>query len=293
VKTLCTITRSLALSATWTVLAFGQAAAPPAAAEAAPPSETATPPVPAPAAEPAPIPAAPAPAEAPAEVGLGLPAPSLVPMPESDHATVVGHLAVGYLGFTRIPLGVIPPNSLSGATAGAPIIGVRYWLNRRMGIDAGLGFAWVSGSNTTELEDADDVEADAGTPSALLLHGGLPLSLAAASHYSFQIVPEFNLGFSGREGEDAAGATIEQSGFLLSVGARAGAEIHFGFMDLPQLSLQGSIGAFFDYVSGTTETRGEGIPTVTERSHRVVLSTTLHESPWNIFVTNLAALYYF
>ncbi len=286
------ITLSITLSGSWTALAFGQAAV----SEAVPASSETEAPTPSVAATPTeatPAPVAPAPAEASAEVGLGLPAPSLVPLEESDHASVVGHLAIGYLGFTRIPVGVIPPDALSGATAGAPIVGVRYWLNRRMGIDAGLGVAWVGGSNTTEVEDADDVEVDAGTPSALLLHGGLPLSLAAASHYSFQIVPEFNLGFSGREGQDEDGNNLEESGFLLNLGARAGAEIHFGFMDLPQLSLQGSIGAFLAYVSGTTETRGEGIPTITERSHRVALSTTLHESPWNIFVGNVAALYYF
>jgi hypothetical protein len=84
--------------------------------------------------------------------------------------------------------------------------------------------------------------------------------------------------------------TVETSygGFHLDVGARAGAEIHFGFIDVPQLSLQGSVGVrlAMDSVSveaGDAETSAS----------RFNFNTTVGDNPWNIFTSNVAALYYF
>jgi hypothetical protein len=120
-----------------------------------------------------------------------------------------------------------------------------------------------------------------------LIHGGVPLSLASAGHFSFQIVPELNLGFAGSSSE-IAGVDVSNSGFHLDVGARAGAEIHFGFMDVPQLSLQGGVGVRLNMDSTSAEA-GDMEDTTSNMS----FGTTLNGNPWDIFTGNIAALYYF
>jgi hypothetical protein len=72
----------------------------------------------------------------------------------------------------------------------------------------------------------------------------------------------------------------------LDLGARAGSEIHFGFMGIPQLSLQGSVGVRLNMNSTS------GDPGDNSTSH-FDLATTVGDNPWNIFTSNVAALYYF
>jgi hypothetical protein len=167
------------------------------------------------------------------------------------------------------------------------VVGVRYWLSDFMGIDAGLGFATTSSSSKV-----NDAETDNPGQTVFILHGGVPLSLASAGHFSFQIVPELNIGFAGStiEDPDDAGPLEETSlsGFHLDLGARAGAEIHFGFIGVPQLSLQGSVGArlSYDKVSGESGDNEASASTFG-------IGTTVGDNPWNIFTSNVAALYYF
>ena len=216
-------------------------------------------------------------ANADGRVGLGLPGatPATAAADRapggSDHDAMVGRLAVGYLGRSALEIGA------AGADAGplaAPVIGVRYWLSRGLGIDAGLGFGFESSSV------GDD---DGPSRWGLILHGGLPLALASSRHFVFEVIPEANLGFGG-----ASAGDTDHSGFLLDVGARAGAEIHFGFIGLPELSLQGSLGVLLQHTSTSTDDDG----TETDAS-AFFIRTTVYDSPWNIFTSNVAALYYF
>jgi len=118
-----------------------------------------------------------------------------------------------------------------------------------------------------------------------MIHGGVPLSLASAGHFSFQIVPELNLGFAGSSAT-VAGMDVSTSGFHLDIGARAGAEIHFGFINVPQLSLQGSVGLRMNMDSTSSKPGDNG-------TSNFSLATTVGDNPWNIFTSNVAALYYF
>jgi len=249
--------------------AFAQAAdAAPAAAAPAPP------PQPAPAAA-----DASASTSGSAQVGMALPgaAPQAAAVAgSSDHDAVVGRLAVGYLGRTMAFTGL--PNAVPVAT---PVIGVRYWLSDMLGIDAGIGVGISSGSTKT----AAGVSTDQPSWHAFMLHGGVPLSLASAGHFSFQIVPEMNLGFGGSSAT-AAGMDVSTSAFHFDIGARAGAEIHFGFINVPQLSLQGSVGVRMN-IDSTSDDPGDG------GSSAFSLATTVGDNPWNIFTSNVAALYYF
>ena len=82
------------------------------------------------------------------------------------------------------------------------------------------------------------------------------------------------------------------SGFQLDIGARAGAEIHFGFIDIPQLSLQASVGLLFTLQNAKTTVEAPGGDTETTQS-ATLLRTASFDNPWNIFTSNVAALYYF
>jgi hypothetical protein len=100
-------------------------------------------------------------------------------------------------------------------------------------------------------------------------------------------VPELNLGFAGGS-VDVAGMTNKVSGFHLDVGARAGAEIHFGFINVPQLSLQGSV-----CLRLNMDSQSQTIMGVDSSASQFNLGTTVGDNPWNIFTSNVAALYYF
>ncbi len=208
----------------------------------------------------------------------------------SDHEAVVGHLGVGYLGRRGMSVG-----SLANEVQ-APVIGVRYWLNSGMGIDAGLGLGITSGSSETSAAGVT-VKTDGPSNTAFILHGGVPLSLMSGKHYSFQITPELNLGIGSGSQPVNATQKADTSGFHIDVGARAGSEVHFGFMGLPELSLLASVGLNLSHDSVSTDTPAT-VGSVVDDSRKVSasqtgLSTTVGNSPWSIFTSNVAAVYYF
>jgi hypothetical protein len=229
-------------------------------------------------------------AQANTNVGMTLPgaAPAAAATGASDHDQVVGRLAVGYLGRRTIGVG-------AGASAAdftpvlqveAPVVGVRYWIDSMLGIDAGLGLAITGGGWEADLP-AGDGDGDLDSATAFLIHVGVPLSLASYDHFSFQVVPEANVGIGSGSADDG---DTSYNGFQLDVGARAGAEIQFGFMGIPQLSLQGSVGLLFGLQSTKTD---DDVADSTLTQNRTFLTTTVGDNPWNIFTSNVAALYYF
>ena len=217
------------------------------------------------------------------QVGMGLPgatgqtAPA-APAGGTDHSLFVGHLGVGYLGLAT--LGVGAPGAPGQANVDAPVIGVRYWMNPDMGLDLGLGLGIDGGSN--------DPANDPPSHWAIVLHGGVPLALGGGRHYTFEVIPEANIGFGG--GSATMGGTdISNKGFALDLGARAGAEIQFGFIGLPELALQGSIGAKFSIASASSTPDGGTKTSVS--SYR--FGTNVYANPWAIFTNTVSALYYF
>lgn len=230
--------------------------------------------------------------EAEGQAGVALPGqgPAAATAGDSDHDQMAGRLAVGFLGRNTVPIAAAGGGVNDIA---APVIGVRYWLDPALGIDVGLGFS-NSGGSTEVKTGAQTTTTDLPSVTAFLIHGGVPLSLASAKHFSFQVVPELNVGFASStdKATPARQYDIDYSGFMLDVGARAGAEIHFGFIGVPQLSLQGSVGLLFR-TQNTKETdkipAGEASTSISGTS----ISTTVGDNPWNIFTSNVAALYYF
>jgi len=122
----------------------------------------------------------------------------------------------------------------------------------------------------------------------------VPLGLAHAKHFTFEVVPEFTIGTTSGtiKGVTPPGQmTVPDtslSGFKFDIGARVGAEIHFGFIGVPQLALEGSIGFYFRRetfkIKQDPNSASDGTSTFT---------TSVGSDPWALFVNNISALYYF
>jgi hypothetical protein len=199
----------------------------------------------------------------------------------SDHAAVVSHLGVGFFGVQSIPL---PTDAMvyGDESLAAPTIGVRYWLDDFLGIEAALGL------NVTSRDTAPMTEFSAF---GFALHGGVPLALAHSGHFVFEIVPMLNFGIASGSYEATAGmmtTSDDLSGMLIEVGAVAGAEIHFGFMDLPSLSLQGTVGLMVRH-ENRSYTQAGGME---NSAGSTVIRTTVGDEPWDLFNGTITAIYY-
>lgn len=199
----------------------------------------------------------------------------------SDHSRFVRTFAVGYLGSSELTSMGPPPNA-NPVAINVPVIGARYWLNERMGLDFGLGIA--TGGTTVVNGDTEDEAPD---PFAMAFKVGVPFALLDVRHFVFEVIPEAGFGFSSNTYDQAQDIDVDTTHF--DVGARVGAEIHFGFIDIPQLSLQAGIGLRFSYDAGTAEAGDEEVASYS----RSRFSTTVGDSPWALFTGNIAALYYF
>lgn len=199
----------------------------------------------------------------------------------SDHSRFVRTFAVGYLGSSELTSINPPPNPVP-ATINVPVIGVRYWLNHRMGLDLGIGLA--TGGTTVTDGEMDTEEPD---PFAMAFKVGVPFALLDVRHFVFEVIPEAGFGFSSNTYDQMEDVDVDTTHF--DVGVRAGAEIHFGFIDIPQLSLQAGIGLRFTHDSGTAEAGNDEVASYSISR----FSTTVGESPWQLFTGNIAALYYF
>ncbi len=202
----------------------------------------------------------------------------------TDHSRFVGTFGIGYLGYRTMGVGVAGGGE---TTVEAPVVGVRYWLNSGMGVDAGLGIA-TGGSSTTTETGGMDMDVDAPDPLAVIIHGGLPFALKSSEHFVFEVVPEFNFGWAVNTVE-APGGDVDEGGVHFDLGARAGAEIHFGFIDIPELALQAGLGLRFAWERVSWDD-GNGN---SQKTSRTRLATAVGDNPWNILTANVAALYYF
>jgi hypothetical protein len=218
--------------------------------------------------------------------------------PTSDHEKVVGHIGVGYLGFTNLKIAGAPGanGAVTAENIAAPVIGVRYWMNEKLGLDLGLGLGINSGS-AESVNGGVTTTVDQPTQVGVVLHGGVPLVFAHQKHYKFLLVPELNVGFATATVKGAAGAgganapDTDLSGFHLDVGARIGTEIHFGFIGVPQLALQATVGVFVRHDSIKASTNVNGVSNSGTLS-ATSFGTSVQSDPWALFANNISAIYY-
>lgn len=282
----------------------------------APPTDsTATNPTP-PAPVPTVAPTQPVPTPMTTTIAVPIPAPTnkvalepAQPSPEAsaptDHEIVVGAIGLGYIGAARVPLpqatpvgrgdqaGMTPNDKLNLRQIVVPTLGLRKWFSKRRGIDAGLGLA-ISGGGTTSELGAVTANLNRETIFAMSVRAGVPLMVADTRHMAFIVVPEAALNFAASsitaEFEENAPPDAKMRGFSADVGVRAGAEVHFGFMGLPKLTLQAGVGLYMTAQWAKATVANQSL---SDRS--ISLGFGSAGNPWDIFsgVANMSARYYF
>lgn len=222
----------------------------------------------------------------------------------SDHEKVVGKFGVMYFGVTQQPIGTGAAANVGRGTVQTPVIGMRYWLKERLGIDVGLGFNFFSSARNVVANGQPESTVDGPSVLAFALHGGLPLAFAYGKHYKFLVVPELNFGYATQteaaQNVPPGAATppdIHRSGLRFDVGARVGTEIQFGFIGIPELALQASVGLNFRrqvWSASRDANAAAGVPNPESSSQgQNNLGTTVQSDPWALFVNNISAIYYF
>ncbi len=246
--------------------------------------------------------ASPVPSSAPAPTPIAPVEPVAPAKPETDHALVIGHFGFGYFGQYDAAIGV------TRSTASVPIqmVGIRHWFSR-VRLDLAIGLGLSSGSSSASINGGDTVSTDDASLLAFGARVALPVALWVDKHYTVFAGPEVVYAHAGETIPAPAptpGATpisdTSHLGDRFTLGVRAGAEVQFGFIGLPRLALDASLGVALDYTStkssGTLATVTPGVPAggvFVRKQNRLSVATSTSHQPWNIFITNVAAVYYF
>ena len=230
---------------------------------------------------------------------------------DADH---FGKLGIGFYGISDIPIATASYGGTGAAPTidnpgpdkpvSAPAIGARYWFPmqsgpiKAVGVDVAIGIGASGGGDTTTVTQVGGVTTTVkqSNPSknGFLFHVGVPFAFANFQNAVFEVIPEFNYGFSSATVKDSAAAPIggrpdlKLSGSRLDIGLRAGFEVFFGFIGVPQLALEGTVG--FAYTSETAKAELGGQSWKVSTSG---FSTAHYNDPWDIFRGTVAARYYF
>lgn len=216
--------------------------------------------------------------------------PTAGPTGDSDHAQVVGDIAVTFFGNQRVAIDPDADGDGVRVRVNAPTIGIRTWFSDSIGLDAGLGLGFSSFS----LENNGEIVGGTfDSVFAINVHVGLPVALAQSGHFTALLIPEIDFAYGGGTVLDAATPELDMafSGIQLAVTARLGAEVHFGFWDIPQLSVQATVGLGIGFNSQTMKNDADiigGIRTNVEASDFSIFTTAN-----DIFNGTIRANYYF
>jgi hypothetical protein len=217
---------------------------------------------------------------------------SPAPREEGDGARAMGTWAL--VVFNTKPFEF--PNT--GGAAPIPLtiytLGLRRWTTqplgpfRNWGFDLGVGLNYSS-STITQPQTGTLTTSDGPSTSGFGLHAGLPLAITLHKHAVFELVPEVDVIWAKESIPALTGNVITTyDGWSARIGARAGFEIFFGFIGLPQLAIEASLGARFSYDSVSSSVGA------IERSTRAWgFSSMRGNEPWSIFSGSVAAMYHF
>ncbi len=214
----------------------------------------------------------------------------------SDHDKLAGHFGVGYFGISQIPYaGGLAGGNIAVANVTAPVVGVRYWMTRQLGIDVGAGLSLSTFSNS-QTPAPNPAPQNPPTVFAFALHAGVPIALASAKHFTFEIVPEATFGY----------ATTSLNGHQLNVrctacastsaGASAARSTSASWACRSSRSKPASVSSCATRTSAPRRTPTRpwgGAPSRRRRPRAPTLGTSVGSDPWAIFTDNISALYYF
>ncbi|MBI5512934.1 MAG: hypothetical protein HY909_04155 [Deltaproteobacteria bacterium] len=243
----------------------------------------------------------------------------------TDHSRVVGRLGLTYFGATTVAVlagggnglptydsgsqgsGTVPPPTgmmMMGGSGSATLqtVGIRYWVNNQLGIEGGLAFGLSSGTRSFTRPEGSGTRTDTDDDPGFFGVGfqfGVPLMLAEAKHVNIQLAPFLAFHFASASitrGSTAMDARDESSNALiLTMGGNAQAEVHLGFLGMPQVSLTARFGLQLRFRSATQRVvpRATSIPTEFSQS-AFGLGTTVgpNHSFGEIFAGSIAVTYY-
>lgn len=177
-------------------------------------------------------------------------APAAVPVtpppgPVSDHDAVVGHWGIEArrIAAAPYPLALLPSGCAGGTLAAPPAppctvdlgaISLRHWTTRNLAWNIGLAFALGGGRQGSMALD---------TYYGLGPIGGLTLLLGNWRHLAVGASPEASVIYFKPSGGSGAGTK------LVTFRAQLEGELHFGFVDVPALSVGITTGLVFQYES--------------------------------------------
>jgi hypothetical protein len=121
-----------------------------------------------------------------------------------------------------------------------------------------------------------------------VLQLGVPVALATHRHVAFELIPFFDVAY-GRTSTGTGPSKTTLDGLRIDVGARAGFELFFGFIGIPELALSATVGMEFERVKVNTDAGGG----LNSSNTTLAITTTVQNNPWDIFAGNVAARYYF
>ncbi len=231
---------------------------------------------------------------------------------DSDHQRYhTKHFAVGFLGTRFVPATAPHPTDTVVFTSEGsavltvvpdeiivPLFGVRYWINSVVGLELGIGFNVGGGSVEQTRPNPDPAlstsgEASLPSTTAVAGHFAAPLSVFSTSHLNLALIPELGIGYSSTTLEAFDVSTsgealdLQLSGFVFGVGGKLGAELSFGFIDVPQLSFQSAFGVRFE------SRRHHGKIGDAEVTHsEQVFGTSFYGDPWDVLLGSFAVYYY-
>lgn len=225
----------------------------------------------------------------------------------TDHSVVVNRLGLRYFGATTLPS--LSAMGTMGGSGTLHTVGARYWLSGGLAIEGGLALGFNSGGTTTTVTagaGTNTVSSDIPNFFGIGVQIGLPIMLAEAKHLVIHADPflAFHYGTSAisTTPERDVQNDVSLNALRLGVGVNATAELQFGFLGIPQLGLQASIGFSINYLTSsqntvrTTTRMGEQPRTETTTSNNAFnFGTTVgpNYSLSEIITGSISAVYYF
>jgi hypothetical protein len=182
-----------------------------------------------------------------------------------------------------------------------PLIGARWWTPlsagplKRVGVELAGGVASVSGSRAMlngNLQLGNDTDVHLGWG----LHLGVPLAIASTEHTVVFLSPEYR--FTSNTVTPAGSVPLnpgQHPGLVAGAIAndlslRAGLEVFFGFLGLPNLSIEGSVRLGVRWLETTSLPNGQLGPAVVDDSTKV--NSSLSNNVFDLFTGSVAAKFY-
>lgn len=193
-------------------------------------------------------------------------------------------------------MGVVPPTALS-----VPLIGVRWWTPlsagplKRVGFEVAFGVAWLSGSRAT-INNNGQLGNDTDEHLGLGVHVGVPLAIASTEHTVVFIGPEYRFTSNTITPTGAvplmpgARPGLVAKAFANDLSLRAGLEVFFGFIGLPNLSIETSVRLGLRWLETTSLPNGQMGSAVVDDSVRA--NSSLVNNVFDLFTGSIAAKFY-